>query len=55
MKIPKEAKEITLAVLKHPELHYKACCEDMTGRPQELDCICPLQTGICKIANAEEN
>ena len=54
MRIPKEAKEITLAVLKHPELHWKNCYRDMTGRPQELDCICPLADLISEIEIAEE-
>ena len=55
MKIPKEAKEITLAVLRIPELHYKGCYLDMTGRPQELDCICELAETLKKIESAEVN
>lgn len=53
MNIPKEAKEITLAILKHPSLHYKACYEDIAGRI-EYNCICPLKNIIAQINNAEE-
>jgi hypothetical protein len=55
MKIPKEAKQITLAVLSMPELHYKGCYEDITGRPQDLDCVCPLADIIAEISMAEES
>jgi hypothetical protein len=54
MRIPKEAKEITLAVLKHPELHHVGCYYDVSGRPQELDCICDLYKIIKKIETAKE-
>jgi hypothetical protein len=53
MKIPKEAKEITLAVLKHPELHWKSCWEDVSARP-EFNCQCPLNDLINEILIAEE-
>ena len=49
MRIPKEAREITLSVLALPELHYKACFEDISGRPSELNCSCPLKRYIEKI------
>lgn len=53
MKLPKEAKQITLAVLRMPELHWKSCYEDASGRP-EFDCTCPLADLISKIEIAEE-
>lgn len=53
-KIPKEAKELTLTVLAHPELHYKACYEDDSGRPIDLDCICPLKEIMDKIRKFED-
>jgi hypothetical protein len=54
MKIPKEAKDITIAVLEHPELHWNSCFEDITGRPTTLDCHCPLREIINKISKAKE-
>ena len=44
--IPREAKIITLAVLSQPEIHFRACREDISGRPQELQCVCPLAYAI---------
>jgi hypothetical protein len=42
-KIPMEALEITLATLREmPEIHYKSCYEDSSGRP-EYNCSCPLK------------
>jgi len=38
-----EANEVALAVLSHPKFHYKACYEDVSGRPTELNCTCPLK------------
>ena len=55
MKLPKEAKDITIAVLKHPKLHWKSCYEDVSGRPQELICKCPLNKKIMQILCAEES
>lgn len=52
MKIPKEAQEITLAVLRNPELHYKSCYEDSSGRPI-FNCCCPLDGVMTKIALAK--
>ena len=53
MKITMEEKKVMLAVLRHPLLHYKACFEDMSGRPQGLNCICPVKHLIEKVNNAE--
>lgn len=50
MKISEEAREITLAVLSMPELHYKSCYEDASGRPIELECNCPMKYAINKVA-----
>jgi hypothetical protein len=51
--IPKEAKDLTLAVLRDPDLHYRSCWEDISGRP-EYDCKCPLKDVIDKIILAKE-
>ncbi len=44
----KKAKEITLAVLRNPRLHFKACCKDISDRP-EFNCICPIKEIMDKI------
>ncbi len=51
--IPKEAKDITLAVLRDPRLHWKSCSEDMTGRP-EFNCICPIKDIMDKVQELPE-
>ena len=49
MKIPNEAIDITIKVLEIiPELHYKACFEDISGRP-DFDCVCPIKNIIEKL------
>ena len=50
--IPKEARQITLAVLRDPDLHYRSCWEDISGRPK-YNCSCPLKDVIRKIELAE--
>lgn len=54
MKLSKEAIKITLSLLESPELHYKSCFEDISGRPCELTCNCPLLTIMEKIRLARE-
>ena len=42
-KTPNEAIDITISVLRTvPNIHYKACYEDITGRPT-FDCVCPIK------------
>ena len=41
--------DIQVAVLNGiPELHYKACFEDISGRP-EFNCVCPIKNIVKKI------
>jgi hypothetical protein len=55
MKLPKEAKDLTLAVLLSPEFHWKACCEDNSGRPTPIRCVCPMVYAINKVLVCEED
>ncbi len=51
--IPKECKEITLAVLRDPRLHWKSCYEDIAGRP-DFNCICPIKKIMDEIQDLPE-
>lgn len=50
----KEVKEITLAVLAIPQLHYRSCYEDVSGRPVKLDCRCPIKKIVEMIHKLKE-
>jgi hypothetical protein len=54
MSMPKNAKAIAIAVLLNPEFHWNACREDVSGRPKELDCACPIKEIIQSIIRSEE-
>ena len=41
--ISTEALVLTASVLNSPELHYRACFEDLSGRP-DFDCDCDILT-----------
>ena len=47
-------KEIIYAVFKEPELHYRACYEDISGRPIPLECCCPIKEYLKQIISAPE-
>ncbi len=52
-KIPKQVIDLTLAVLMEPSLHWKACFEDMGGRP-DFNCVCPIKDIVDKILKLKE-
>jgi len=54
-KTPKQAKDLVLAVLSLPEFHYRACYEDISGRPQPFSCICPMKEIMEKVVNLPED
>ena len=42
--IDKKAIELTIAVLRTPDLHYKSCFTDISGRPDSDEpCSCPIK------------
>ncbi len=49
--IDKKVIELTIAVLRTPDLHYKSCFTDISGRPNPDErCRCPIK-GIVKHLN----
>lgn len=52
-KMAKIVIDVKVAVLNEiPELHYKVCFEDISGRP-EFNCVCPIKDIVKKLRDDE--
>ncbi len=53
-KMIKMVTDIKVAVLNEiPELHYKACFEDVSDRP-DFNCVCPIKNIVKKLRDKEK-